>query len=68
VVDKRKLNQQERDMLRSELAIMKLLHHPNVISLKEVFDTKTAMYITMEFVEGGELFAFVMRSKKLSEY
>jgi 5'-AMP-activated protein kinase catalytic alpha subunit len=48
-------------MLRSELAIMKLLNHPLVISLKEVFDTKTHMYIMMEYVEGGELFSFVMR-------
>jgi serine/threonine protein kinase len=52
-------------MLRSELAIMKVLRHPNVIALKEVFDTKTHMYITMEFVEGGELFSFVMRQKRL---
>ena len=55
-------------MLRSELAILKLLHHPNVVFLKDIFDTKTHIYIVMEYVQGGELFTFIRDNKKLSEY
>ena len=68
IVDKRQLNLQEKDMLRSELAILKLLHHPNVVFLKDIFDTKTHIYIAMEYVQGGELFTYIKNNKKLSEY
>ncbi|CAG9328952.1 unnamed protein product [Blepharisma stoltei] len=68
IVNKTKLNNQEKDMLRSEIAIMRLLDHPGVINLKEVFDTKKHMLIVMELVTGGELFQRIVQKKLFSEY
>jgi serine/threonine protein kinase len=67
IVDKRKLDAIEKEMLRSELAIMHLLNHPNVIQLKEVIDTKTHIYIIIELIMGGELFDYIKKLLQLSE-
>ena len=68
VVEKKKLNESEREMMRSEVAIMRLLNHNNVVQLKEVFEDKQKMYLIMELVEGGELFDRIRKKKVFSEY
>mmetsp|Transcript_433 Transcript_433/g.512 ORF Transcript_433/g.512 Transcript_433/m.512 type:complete len:604 (-) Transcript_433:1957-3768(-) len=68
VIDKRKLNEVELELLRCEIAIMRLIHHPNVVMMKDIFDTKTTLYIVMELVEGGELFEKLVEEKHFSEY
>lgn len=45
------------DDVRREVEIMRHLpRHPNIVSLKEAFEDKDAVYIVMELCEGGELF------------
>ena len=68
IIDKKRLNDSEREMLRSEIAIMRLLNHPNVVEMKEVFEDKNKMYVVMELVEGGELFDRIRVKKVFSEY
>ncbi|CAG9325492.1 unnamed protein product [Blepharisma stoltei] len=68
VINKIRLNKQEKEFLRTEIAIMRLIDHPNVIQLKEVFDTKKHLLIVMEIVEGGELFERIVKKKVFSEY
>jgi len=68
VVEKKRLNEQEREMMRSEVAIMRLLNHNNVVQMKEVFEDKQKMYLITELVEGGELFDRIRHKKVFSEY
>ena len=68
VVEKKKLNEQEREMMRSEVAIMRLLNHPNVVQMKEVFEDRGKMNLVMELVEGGELFDRIRQKKVFSEF
>lgn len=68
VIEKKKLSEQEREMMRSEVAIMRLLNHHNVVQMKEVFEDKQKLYLVMELVEGGELFDLIKARKVLSEY
>jgi serine/threonine protein kinase len=35
--------------------------------MRDVFDTKTHIYIIMEYLDGGELFTYIRKRKKLSE-
>ena len=35
---------------------MKLIDHPNIIKLYDVWETSTELYLILEYVEGGELF------------
>lgn len=55
-IDKTKLNQREKEFLRDEIQIVSLLSHPNVVEMREVYETKRWMFIMMEQVHGGELF------------
>lgn len=45
------------DDVRREVEIMRHLpRHPNIVTLKEAYEDKDAVYIVMEMCEGGELF------------
>ena len=45
--------------IEREVVIMKLISHPNVINLYDVWENRGELYLVMEFVEGGELFEYV---------
>lgn len=45
-----------KDMLMREIKLMKLLDHPNIIKIVEVFRQANMLYLVMECCEGGELF------------
>eukprot|EP00916_Digyalum_oweni_P023343 GHVL01038759.1.p1 GENE.GHVL01038759.1~~GHVL01038759.1.p1 ORF type:complete len:856 (-),score=131.33 GHVL01038759.1:178-2745(-) len=59
IIDKSKISVEERELLRSEMTIMRLLKHHHVITLEEVIDTKEYLYIIMEIVRGGELYDYL---------
>ncbi|XP_059299710.1 CBL-interacting serine/threonine-protein kinase 25-like [Lycium ferocissimum] len=46
-----------------EISIMRLVRHPNIVELKEVMATKQKIFVVMEYVKGGELFAKVANGK-----
>lgn len=53
------LNQNRNRMsaLRNEIAIMKLLDHPNIVRLHEIIDDNDtgSLYLVMDYVEGGPI-------------
>ena len=53
---KEQLTEREKDFLREEIQIIKLISHPNIVQMKETYETEKNMYIIMEQVSGGELF------------
>ena len=61
-IDKTKLNPREKEFLRDEIQIVSLLSHPNVVEMREVYETKRWMFIMMEQVHGGELFQFLQNN------
>ncbi|ORM41477.1 Myosin light chain kinase A [Babesia sp. Xinjiang] len=67
IVDKTKISCQERELLRSEIAILRLLRHRHVIYLKEVCDMRDSLYIVMELVRGGELYDLINQRRRLTE-
>ncbi|KAI4163521.1 MAG: hypothetical protein LQ342_002793 [Letrouitia transgressa] len=42
--------------IEREVVIMKLIEHPNIISLYDVWENRGELYLVLEYVEGGELF------------
>jgi len=46
----------QMEQLRDEIDIMCELDHPNVVSLEEVYETATKVYLVEELLSGGELF------------
>ncbi|KZT27880.1 Pkinase-domain-containing protein, partial [Neolentinus lepideus HHB14362 ss-1] len=61
-------NEAERILLaiEREIVIMKLIDHPNILRLYDVWETSNELYLILEYVEGGELFEYLCDKGKLS--
>ncbi|KAL8963391.1 MAG: hypothetical protein Q9193_000344 [Seirophora villosa] len=54
--------------IEREVVIMKLIEHPNVISLYDVWENRGELYIVLEYVNGGELFDHITTHGQLPEH
>ena len=59
VIDKTVLSKKEMEYLKSEVAISRLIWHPRIVEMKEIYEHETKMYLVMEQVNGGELSQFI---------
>jgi len=65
VIDKKEVDETR---LRMEVEILKKVKHPNIISLKEVYEEDPKkLYLVMELVTGGELFNKIVEIGSYSE-
>lgn len=55
------------EQIQREISVMRLVKHPNIVEIKEVMATKHKIFVVMEYVRGGELFAKVARGKLKEE-
>ncbi|XP_047944848.1 CBL-interacting protein kinase 32-like isoform X1 [Salvia hispanica] len=55
------------EQIKREIATMKLIKHPNVVSIYEVMASKTKIFIVLEFVTGGELFDKIVNHGRMRE-
>ena len=67
IIDKSGVDDEEREALRTEIAVLQLVHHPNIIHLKNVFETKKNIYIVTGLVEGGDLFDRIVKRRRFDE-
>ncbi|GEQ67050.1 hypothetical protein JCM33374_g713 [Metschnikowia sp. JCM 33374] len=54
--------------IEREIIIMKLISHPNIMGLYDVWENKNDLYLILEYIEGGELFDYLIKKGKLSEH
>eukprot|EP01096_Ripella_sp_DP13-Kostka_P002151 TRINITY_DN1287_c0_g2_i1.p1 TRINITY_DN1287_c0_g2~~TRINITY_DN1287_c0_g2_i1.p1 ORF type:complete len:447 (+),score=207.12 TRINITY_DN1287_c0_g2_i1:33-1343(+) len=59
--------QQDLHRLAIEMKVLRMVDHPNIIQLKEVFETDEILYIITEVVTGGELFDRIVSKGSYSE-
>ncbi|ORY86934.1 hypothetical protein BCR37DRAFT_390658 [Protomyces lactucae-debilis] len=50
-----------------EVVIMKLIEHPNIMRLYDVWENKAELYLVLEYIEGGELFEYLVQRGRLPE-
>jgi len=55
------------DRFKQEIAIMKIMDHPNIIKLYESFEDHRNIYLILELCTGGELFDRIIDKGKFSE-
>jgi len=67
VIDKGVVDSAWSEALRSEIAILKLVRHPYIIRLKEVFESRRQIYLVMQYAAGGDLFDYIRSRARLSE-
>ncbi|KAI9875894.1 MAG: hypothetical protein M1830_007823 [Pleopsidium flavum] len=53
--------------IEREVVIMKLIEHPNIINLYDVWENRGELYLVLEYVEGGELFDYLVAQGRLDE-
>merc|ERR1711988_277175 len=55
------------DRFKQEIAIMKIMDHPNIIKLFETFEDHRNIYLVMELCSGGELFDKIIEAGHFTE-
>mmetsp|Transcript_1389 Transcript_1389/g.1535 ORF Transcript_1389/g.1535 Transcript_1389/m.1535 type:complete len:670 (+) Transcript_1389:114-2123(+) len=68
VIKKKQISVEENELLRGEIAILRLVNHRNVVKLIDVFESLEHLYIVMELLEGGELYHHIIGRSRFSEY
>ncbi|KEF61281.1 CAMK/CAMKL/GIN4 protein kinase [Exophiala aquamarina CBS 119918] len=53
--------------IEREVVIMKLIEHPNIINLYDIWENRGELYLVLEYVQGGELFDYVSSNGALPE-
>ena len=68
ILDKQKiLKESDKSRLEKEIKILKMLHHNNIVHLYNVIQTSSKIYLVMEYIEGKELFDYIIHKRRLSE-
>ncbi|EGC32558.1 hypothetical protein DICPUDRAFT_49516 [Dictyostelium purpureum] len=49
-----------RRKIEREIVLMKLIDHPNAMKMYEVYETSKYLFLILEYVEGGELFDYLV--------
>ena len=49
-----------------EIIMMKLMNHPNIMRIYDVYEGEGELYLILEYVEGGELFDYLCSKGRLS--
>ena len=55
------------DKILYEINLMRKLNHQNITKILETFEDEQFYFIIMEYINGGNLFSFVKKRRKLSE-
>lgn len=61
IVIRKKLTPKLLDNLEGEIAILKAIHHPNIVELKECLKTETQIYLVMAFCASGDLSQYIKK-------
>uniref|UniRef100_UPI00398EF6DA death-associated protein kinase 1 isoform X4 n=1 Tax=Pristiophorus japonicus TaxID=55135 RepID=UPI00398EF6DA len=56
-----------REDIEREVNILKEIQHPNIITMRDVYENKTDVILILELVSGGELFDFLAEKESLTE-
>ncbi len=54
-------------LLEREILVMKDLHHPGLVTMKEAFQDSVNIYLVLDLVKGGELFDRIIEQESFSE-
>ena len=61
------LEKDDEIRVKREFDMLALFNNPNVILVAEIFESADSFYSVMEFCEGGELFNYIVKNRRLSE-
>ncbi|XP_016398938.1 LOW QUALITY PROTEIN: serine/threonine-protein kinase BRSK2-like [Sinocyclocheilus rhinocerous] len=66
IVNREKLSESVLMKVEREIAILKLIEHPHVLNLHDVYENNKYLYLVLEHVSGGELFDYLVKKGRLT--
>jgi serine/threonine protein kinase len=61
IIKRASLSNDSIQSIANEIGALKILNHPNIVKLYDVFEDRRCFYIVMELIRGGELFDRITR-------
>jgi len=67
-IGKLKLTDEQLDLQRKEIEVLKVSQHPNVVNLIDIFESMKYFFVILEYLEGGDLYDYLdKRDFKIDE-
>ena len=63
ILCKTNMRNDQLTLIKTEIDILKICHHKNIIKLYDIFENENFFYIIMEYCSGGDLFSYLERNK-----
>ncbi|KAJ3439719.1 non-specific serine/threonine protein kinase [Anaeramoeba flamelloides] len=68
IINKKKLKDLKLDQkIKREVKVQKIFCHPHIVRLYDVIEAEKDIYLIMEYINGGELFDYIVEREVLSE-
>ena len=68
ILEKERIIEKDDEIrVKREFDMLAQFNHPNVILVAEIFESSDSFYSVMEYCEGGELFNYIVKNRRLSE-
>jgi len=68
IMSKKEMKNQDLELLKTEIEILRICQHPNIIRLIDIFENLDYVYAIIEYCSGGDLFSYIeKRTFKLTE-
>eukprot|EP00808_Paulinella_micropora_P024763 g50916.t1 len=60
--------EQRQTRMKREITLLRLVDHPNILRLYDIIETDKSIYVVTEYVNGGELFDYLLERGKLPRH
>ncbi len=68
IINKKEMTNKQLELVKTEIDILKICQHPNIIRLYDVIENQEKIYIVTEYCSGKDLFTYIeKRGYKLPE-
>ncbi len=68
ILEKNRIREKDDEIrVQREFEMLTKFNHINLILVAEIFESNESFYTVMEYCEGGELFNYIVRKRKLNE-
>ncbi|KAI1811073.1 hypothetical protein GGS20DRAFT_137239 [Poronia punctata] len=54
--------------IEREVAILKLINHPNIVKLHDIWENRAEIYLVLEYMDGGDMFTYINHFGPVPEF
>lgn len=60
-------DESDKERIAREISILKIIKHPNITQLYEIYEDDNQLYLIMEMASNGELFEYIVQKHRIEE-